>query len=57
METIEANWQAVNKKVLGGTGKMTFGVERQLLEVINKNIYHRKPPNLPVIFVEVLYLD
>ncbi len=60
VETMETNWRGVGNKVLGNqvsNDRMTFCVERQLLDVVNKNVYHRKPSNLPIVFVEVIFCE
>ena len=55
LETMEGNWLSATEKVLGEeTDKLPpFSSDHKFLRMLNKNIYHRKPNNLPIIFVEV----
>ena len=49
-----ANWLTTAQKLLG-EGDISFKQEKMLVEMINRNVYHKKPNNfkLPVLFVEV----
>ena len=52
--TMSLNWQQMCKTVLPSIdGEMTLDEEKQVLARVTKNIYHRKPSILPIVFSKV----
>ena len=55
--TMSSNWQTVCTKIQADiSSQPDFLAERRILDIITKNIYHKKPSKLPFTFVEVILI-
>lgn len=46
--TMESNWNKVCLKLLPDCDELTLSGQRQVLQMVEKNIYHKKPSMLPI---------
>lgn len=54
LSVMTSNWHTACAKIQADiAGEPTFTQERHILDVITKNIYHKRPSKLPFTFVEV----
>ena len=55
--TMSSNWQTICTKIQADIfSQPDFLAERRILDIITKNIYHKKPSKLPFTFVEVILI-
>ena len=54
-DIMNKNWKMTCDRLLGsgGDSDIPFEQEQQVLSIITKNVYHKKPSILPIEFVEV----
>ena len=54
LSVMTSNWHTACAKIQADiSGTPNFTQERRILDVITKNIYHKRPSKLPFTFVEV----
>lgn len=54
LSVMEKNWQSACSKIMQEIpDELTFKDEKQILNIITKNVYHKMPSKLPISFVEV----
>lgn len=53
-EAMASNWMGICKRLFPEKkDDMSFTDEKQAMDVLTRNLYHRKPSSLPVEFVQV----